>query len=402
LLGRVVQLPTSARALGCRASQAVVKTVDMTEDMEKDAIEQAVFAMNEFVREVDMAAHIKKEFDKKYRCVEPPHDRLHQCLGLASSSLHAVHSDARKTATAARHLLNPHLACVCSHVAHQPPRGPSSFTRHRAAPPFVDPCRLLPPLRLFQATENAQEEKPKQLEKQKTIGERISEGLASLVPTFSENAEKQILDDASDTETDVETPILVDEHLDISEAPLSPIIKPEVVCVAEPEAGHAEQNKLFEETQKQEEQNKLFEETQKQEQEESAPADLGEPKKRKMSITETIGAGLSAIVSTISGGNATPKATLDEAPAMPENPEPAKVEEKAPEPAPAEAPAPVEVKTDTEAAPAPKTVEAKTDTDTEAAPAPKKSRERRERKPRDHGGLKNKWAAKKAEAEAED
>ena len=124
-----------------------MKTVDMTEDMEKDAIEQAVFAMNEFVREVDMAAHIKKEFDKKYRCVEPPHDRLHQCLGLASSSLHAVHSDARKTATAARHLLNPHLACVCSRVAHQPPRGPSSFTRHRAAPPFVDPCRLLPPLR---------------------------------------------------------------------------------------------------------------------------------------------------------------------------------------------------------------------------------------------------------------
>jgi len=236
---------------------------------------------------------------------------------------------------------------------------------------------------LFQATENAQEEKPKQLEKQKTIGERISEGLASLVPTFSENAEKQILDDASDTETDVETPILVDEHLDISEAPLSPIIKPEVVCVAEPEAGHAEQNKLFEETQKQEEQNKLFEETQKQEQEESAPADLGEPKKRKMSITETIGAGLSAIVSTISGGNATPKATLDEAPAMPENPEPAKVEEKVPEPGPAEAPAPVEAKTDTEAAPAPK------------------KRERRERKPRDRGGLKNKWAAKKIEAEAE-
>lgn len=40
----------------------------MTEDMEKVAIELASFAMNEFTKEVEMAAHIKKEFDKMYRC----------------------------------------------------------------------------------------------------------------------------------------------------------------------------------------------------------------------------------------------------------------------------------------------------------------------------------------------
>jgi hypothetical protein len=36
--------------------------------MEKVAIELASFAMNEFTKEVEMAAHIKKEFDKMYRC----------------------------------------------------------------------------------------------------------------------------------------------------------------------------------------------------------------------------------------------------------------------------------------------------------------------------------------------
>ena len=48
--------------------QAVVKTMDMLEEMEKDAIEHATYAMMECVKEVDMAAHIKKEMDKKHRC----------------------------------------------------------------------------------------------------------------------------------------------------------------------------------------------------------------------------------------------------------------------------------------------------------------------------------------------
>ena len=36
--------------------------------MEKDAIELATVAMMEYLIERDMAAHIKKEMDKKYRC----------------------------------------------------------------------------------------------------------------------------------------------------------------------------------------------------------------------------------------------------------------------------------------------------------------------------------------------
>jgi hypothetical protein len=46
-----------------------VKTVDMEEAMEKDAIELATFALNEYTVESQMANHIKREFDKKYRYV---------------------------------------------------------------------------------------------------------------------------------------------------------------------------------------------------------------------------------------------------------------------------------------------------------------------------------------------
>ena len=41
----------------------------MSDEMEKDAIDVASYALNEFMQESLMANHIKKEFDKKYRCV---------------------------------------------------------------------------------------------------------------------------------------------------------------------------------------------------------------------------------------------------------------------------------------------------------------------------------------------
>ena len=44
----------------------------MADEMEKDAIEIASYALNEFVIEREMANHIKREFDKKYRCAAPP------------------------------------------------------------------------------------------------------------------------------------------------------------------------------------------------------------------------------------------------------------------------------------------------------------------------------------------
>ncbi|CRH02565.1 dynein light chain 1, putative [Plasmodium relictum] len=45
---------------------AVVKNVDMTEEMQIDAIDCASQALQKYNVEKDIAAHIKKEFDRKY------------------------------------------------------------------------------------------------------------------------------------------------------------------------------------------------------------------------------------------------------------------------------------------------------------------------------------------------
>lgn len=45
---------------------AVVKNVDMPEEMQVDAIDCASQALLKYTVEKDIAAHIKKEFDRKY------------------------------------------------------------------------------------------------------------------------------------------------------------------------------------------------------------------------------------------------------------------------------------------------------------------------------------------------
>ena len=46
--------------------KAVVKNADMSEDMQQDAIDISTQALEKFNIEKDIAAFIKKEFDKKY------------------------------------------------------------------------------------------------------------------------------------------------------------------------------------------------------------------------------------------------------------------------------------------------------------------------------------------------
>jgi dynein light chain LC8-type len=46
--------------------KAVIKNVDMTEDMQDDAINTSLLALDKYNIEKDIAAFIKKEFDKKY------------------------------------------------------------------------------------------------------------------------------------------------------------------------------------------------------------------------------------------------------------------------------------------------------------------------------------------------
>ena len=48
------------------SKKAVIKNADMIEDMQQDAVECATQALEKFNIEKDIAAYIKKEFDKKY------------------------------------------------------------------------------------------------------------------------------------------------------------------------------------------------------------------------------------------------------------------------------------------------------------------------------------------------
>merc|ERR1711997_105499 len=48
------------------ARKAIVKNADMSEDMQQDAIDVATQAVEKHNIEKDIAAYIKKEFDKKY------------------------------------------------------------------------------------------------------------------------------------------------------------------------------------------------------------------------------------------------------------------------------------------------------------------------------------------------
>ncbi|XP_067102076.1 dynein, light chain, LC8-type 2a isoform X2 [Osmerus mordax] len=46
--------------------KAVIKNADMSEDMQQDAVDCATQAMEKYNIEKDIAAYVKKEFDKKY------------------------------------------------------------------------------------------------------------------------------------------------------------------------------------------------------------------------------------------------------------------------------------------------------------------------------------------------
>ena len=67
---REIWLPHIAVLLELAAAmadrKAVIKNADMSEDMQQDAIDCATQALEKYNIEKDIAAFIKKEFDKKY------------------------------------------------------------------------------------------------------------------------------------------------------------------------------------------------------------------------------------------------------------------------------------------------------------------------------------------------
>ncbi|KAL7421051.1 Dynein light chain [Cryptotrichosporon argae] len=57
---------SSEAASGSGVVKAVVKSVDMVEDMQQRAVDTASAALERFNVEKDIAMHIKKEFDRLY------------------------------------------------------------------------------------------------------------------------------------------------------------------------------------------------------------------------------------------------------------------------------------------------------------------------------------------------
>jgi dynein light chain LC8-type len=49
------------------APKAVIKNVDMTEEMQQETIDIATAALEKYNIEKDIAAHIKKEFDRRFQ-----------------------------------------------------------------------------------------------------------------------------------------------------------------------------------------------------------------------------------------------------------------------------------------------------------------------------------------------
>ena len=67
--------------------RAVIKNADMSEEMQQEAVDVATTALSKYGIEKDVAAHIKKEFDKKY------HPTWHCIVG----QTHADHSSSTHT-----------------------------------------------------------------------------------------------------------------------------------------------------------------------------------------------------------------------------------------------------------------------------------------------------------------
>ncbi|RUS71790.1 hypothetical protein EGW08_020443 [Elysia chlorotica] len=63
---RQYKLNTYSTQITMSERKAVIKNADMSEDMQQDAVDCATQALEKYNIEKDIAAFIKKEFDKKY------------------------------------------------------------------------------------------------------------------------------------------------------------------------------------------------------------------------------------------------------------------------------------------------------------------------------------------------
>lgn len=71
-------------------TKAVVKSVDMSEEMQQEAIECSTQALEKYNIEKDIAAHIKREFDRKYG-KEAKAERREREIDEITVDLHVYH-----------------------------------------------------------------------------------------------------------------------------------------------------------------------------------------------------------------------------------------------------------------------------------------------------------------------
>ncbi|KAH7956891.1 hypothetical protein HPB52_013469 [Rhipicephalus sanguineus] len=63
---RLPSRPREKKSIRMSDRKAVIKNADMSEEMQQDAVDVATQALEKYNIEKDIAAYIKKEFDKKY------------------------------------------------------------------------------------------------------------------------------------------------------------------------------------------------------------------------------------------------------------------------------------------------------------------------------------------------
>ena len=94
--------------------KAVIKNADMSEDMQQDAVDCASQALEKYNIEKDIAAYIKKEFDKKYNptwhwCV---YSKKALCLSPSIPAYTHTHTQTNTRTLSKQHLIfNLHQHC---------------------------------------------------------------------------------------------------------------------------------------------------------------------------------------------------------------------------------------------------------------------------------------------------
>ena len=106
--------------------RAVIKNADMSEEMQQEAVDVATTALSKYGIEKDVAAHIKKEFDKKYHptwhCIVGQRPPQHTHTHTHAHTHTRTHTHAHTRTAHAQHTQHTHghsiAQLACTHSRH--------------------------------------------------------------------------------------------------------------------------------------------------------------------------------------------------------------------------------------------------------------------------------------------